>query len=225
MNRVVALYRSAIFKKAVMAITGLILFGFVVSHMVGNLKMFQGAEKINDYAEFLREFGQPVLPYKGLLWILRIGLLGAGALHIWSAVALTLENRRARPKSYAQLKPVQMDYASRTMRYSGFIVAAYVIYHLLHLTTGQAHSDFVYGDVYGNVVAAFQNPLIAVIYIVANILLAFHLYHGLWSMFQSLGIDHPAIKSFRRPFAATFAVVICLGFIAIPLSVVTGLVQ
>ncbi len=225
MNRAAALYRSAIFKKAIMAITGMVLFGFVLSHMTGNLKIFQGAEKINHYSEFLREFGQPVLPYKGFLWIMRLGLIGAAVLHIWSAIALTLDNRRARPKNYELRRPVQMDYASRTMRYSGFIVAGYIVYHLLHLTSGQAHPDFVHGDVYSNLIIAFQNPLVAAIYVVVNILLSFHLYHGLWSMFQSLGIDHPAVKGLRRPFAATFAVVICLGFIAIPISIVTGLIQ
>lgn len=225
MNRAMALFRSSVFKKAVMAVTGLMLFGFVLSHMTGNLKIFQGAEKINSYSAFLREFGQPILPYQGFLWIMRIGLLMAAVLHIWSAIALTLENRKARPTNYAMRKPIKMDYASRTMRYSGFIVGGYIIYHLLHLTGGQAHSDFVHGDVYHNLITAFQNPLIALLYVVVNVLLAFHLYHGLWSMFQSLGIDHPAIKSLRRPFAAVFAVVICLGFIAVPISVLTGIVS
>ena len=225
MSRVKALLGSPVFVKGVMAVTGVILFGFVLSHMAGNLKVFQGPEKINEYAEFLREVGSPVLPKYGLLWILRIGLLAAVVFHFWAAVVLTLQNRRARPKDYAVKKPIQLDFASRTMRYSGFLVAGYIVYHLLHFTTGQAHPDFVYGDVYRNLVIGFQNPLVAGLYIVINILLGLHLYHGLWSMFQSLGIDHPAIVNFRRPFAAIFAVVVTLGFISVPISIVTGIVS
>lgn len=225
MSRVKALLGSPVFVKGVMAVTGILLFGFVLTHMAGNLKVFQGPEKINEYAEFLREVGSPVLPKYGLLWILRIGLLAAVVFHFWAAVVLTLQNRRARPKDYAVKKPIQMDFASRTMRYSGFLVAGYIVYHLLHFTTGQAHPDFVYGDVYRNLVIGFQNPLVAGVYIVVNILLGFHLYHGLWSMFQSLGIDHPAIVNLRRPFAAAFSVIVTLGFVAVPISIVTGLVS
>lgn len=225
MSRAIALYRSSIFKKAVMAVTGLALFGFVVGHMLGNLKAFQGAEKLNGYAEFLREIGYPMVPHGGVLWAARIGLLVAVALHTWSAIVLTLENHRARPKKYAVRKPIQMDYASRTMRYSGFLVGGYIIYHLLHLTTGHMHSDFIEGDVYHNLIVGFQNPLIALAYIAINILLGFHLYHGLWSMFQSLGLDHPAISSLRRPFAATFSAIICIGFVSVPIAVLAGIVS
>jgi len=225
MSRVWTLFRSAVFLKAVMAVTGVVLFGFVLAHMSGNLKVFQGPEKINEYAEFLREVGQPVLPRTGLLWILRVGLVAAVGLHIWSAVVLTLENRRARPKGYALRKPIQLDYASRTMRWSGFIVAGYVIYHLLHFTGGQAHADFVAGDVYHNLVSAFQNPLVAGVYIVVNVLLGLHLYHGLWSLFQTLGLNHPLATAVRRPLAAAFAVVVTLGFIAVPVSILTGVVS
>lgn len=224
-SRVKTLLSSPVFVKAVMAVTGIILFGFVLTHMTGNLKVFQGPEKINEYAEFLREVGSPVLPRYGLLWILRIGLLAAVLFHFWAAVVLTLQNRRARPKDYAVKKPIQLDYASRTMRYSGFLIAGYIVYHLLHFTTGQAHPDFVYGDVYRNLVIGFQNPLVVGVYVLVNILLGFHLYHGLWSMFQSLGIDHPAIVNLRRPFAAVFAVVVTLGFLSVPLSIVAGIVS
>ena len=224
-GRVKALLSSPVFVKGVMAVTGIILFGFVLSHMAGNLKVFQGPEEINEYAEFLREVGSPVLPKYGLLWILRIGLLAAVVFHFWAAVTLTLQNRRARPKGYAVKKPIQLDFASRTMRYSGFLIAGYIIYHLLHFTTGQAHPDFVYGDVYNNLVIGFQNPLVAGLYIVINILLGFHLYHGLWSMFQSLGIDHPAIINLRRPFAVVFAVLVTIGFVSVPISIVTGVIS
>jgi succinate dehydrogenase / fumarate reductase, cytochrome b subunit len=219
------LYKSAMAKKAVMAVSGLMLFGFVVSHMAGNLKLYLGAEKLNHYAEWLRTIGEPALPHEGMLWILRLGLLVAVVLHIWSAWQVTLISRRARPQGYAHKDWVQASYASRTMRWGGVIVLAFIIYHLLHLTFGTVHSDFVPGDVYHNVVSGFQNPLIAGFYILANLLLGLHLFHGLWSMFQSLGWNHPSFKAVRRPFAACFALIITAGNVSFPLAVLTGLVQ
>lgn len=224
-NYLLNLYRSALVKKAIMAVTGVILFGFVFVHMTGNLKIFQGPEKINEYSAFLREFGQPVLPYSGVVWILRIGLLVAVALHILAATELTLMNRRARPVGYKGRKSVQMDYASRTMRYSGYLIFGYVIYHLLHLTVGTVHEDFIPHDVYHNLVVGFSNPLIAVVYMVINVLLGFHLYHGLWSLFQTLGLSHPRWDAARRGFAILFAVVVTAGFVSVPLAVLTGVVS
>ncbi|MEM7052544.1 MAG: succinate dehydrogenase cytochrome b subunit [Acidobacteriota bacterium] len=225
MNWFLSLYRSAMVKKTAMAISGLMLFGFVAGHMVGNLKVFQGAEKFNRYAEWLREIGMPMLPHGGLLWIARIGLLTAIIVHIVSAVQLVRMARRARPVSYRRRDRVQLDYAARTMRWGGLIIFLYVIYHLLHLTWGSAHSDFVYGDVYHNVVSAFQNPFITGIYVIANLMLGVHLYHGLWSMFQTLGWNHPRYNPWRRSFATLFALGVTLGFIAVPVAVLTGVVS
>ncbi|MEM9409398.1 MAG: succinate dehydrogenase cytochrome b subunit [Acidobacteriota bacterium] len=225
MKYLLSLYRSALVKKAIMAVTGLVLFGFVLTHMAGNLKVFQGPEKINDYAHFLREFGQPVLPYGGLIWIFRVGLLVAVALHVLAATELTLMNRRARPVGYKGRKSVQMDYASRTMRYSGYLIFGYIVYHLLHLTVGSVHENFIPHDVYHNLVVGFSNPLIAVGYIVINVLLGFHLYHGLWSLFQTLGLSHPRWDAARRGFAVAFALVVTLGFVSVPLAVLTGVVS
>ena len=218
-------YKSAMAKKAVMAVSGLMLFGFVVTHMAGNLKLYQGAAKLNGYAEWLRTIGEPALPHEGMLWILRLGLIAAVVLHIWSAWQVTLLSRRARPQRYAHRDWVQASYASRTMRWGGVIVLAFIFYHLLHLTFGTVHSDFVHGDVYHNVVSGFQNPVIAGFYILANLLLGLHLYHGLWSMFQSLGWNHSSIKAARRPFAACFALLITAGNVSFPLAVLTGLVH
>ncbi|HVS14856.1 MAG TPA: succinate dehydrogenase cytochrome b subunit [Thermoanaerobaculia bacterium] len=224
MSRAPSLLRSTLLMKAVMAVTGLMLFGFVVAHMTGNLKVFLGAEAINHYAEWLREVGEPLFPHTTVLWILRVGLLAAVALHVASATQLTLINRRARPRGYERLEPVQLDYASRTMRWSGVLILLYVGYHLMHLTWGNVHADFVPGDVHHNLVVAFREWPIAAVYVTANVALGFHLYHGLWSLFQSLGIDHPLIKPWRRPFAVTFAVVVTLGYVAVPIGILAGLV-
>ena len=216
---------SSIAKKAVMAVTGLILFGWIVGHMTGNLKVFQGAEKFNAYAEFLREMGAPLFPESGVLWLVRGALTLALVLHVWSATSLTLINRRARDKDYETRKVVQLDYAARTMRWSGYLIAFYIVFHLMHLTWGNVHHNFVLGNPYANLVSGFQILPIALVYIAANLLLGMHLYHGLWSMFQSLGLNHPSYNASRRYFAVAFAVVVCLGFISVPVAVLTGIVS
>ncbi len=216
---------SSITKKAIMAVTGFILFGWIVGHMSGNLKVFQGAEKFNAYAEFLREMGTPLFPESGVLWLVRGGLTLALVLHVWSATSLTLINRRARDKDYETRQRVQLDYAARTMRWSGYLIAFYIVYHLMHLTWGNVHHNFVLGNPYANLVSGFQVAPIALIYIAANLLLGMHLYHGLWSMFQSLGLNHPSYNAWRRYFAVAFAVVVSLGFISVPLAVLTGIVS
>ena len=133
------LYRTSVAKKAVMGFTGLVLFGWIFAHMAGNLKVFQGPEKFNAYAEFLREMGTPLVPETGLLWIARLVLLVSVGLHVWSATSLTLTNRRARPEDYELRRGVQLDYAARTMRFSGYLIGLYVIYHLMHLTFSNLH--------------------------------------------------------------------------------------
>jgi succinate dehydrogenase / fumarate reductase cytochrome b subunit len=168
-----------------MALTGIVLFGFVFMHMAGNLKIFMGAEAFNHYAEWLREMGAPMLPHSAGLWMARIVLLGSVIIHFTAATQLTLQNRRARPVSYARRAPVQLGYAERTMRYSGYLMAVYIIYHLMHLTVGSAHAQFNAADPYNNVVLAFQSWPVAAVYLVANLLLGMHLYHGLWSLFQT----------------------------------------
>ena len=209
-----------------MAVTGIVLFGFVLVHMLGNLKLYQGPEKINGYAEWLREVGSPVLPHSGLLWLARIVLLAAVLLHVTAATQLTLKNRRARPERYKSHVAIQSTYATRTVRWGGVIIGLYVLYHLAHLTWGFGHSSFVAGDVYGNVVSGFQIWWVSGIYIVAQIALGFHLYHGLWSMFQTLGWwESSDRRDWRRRFALVFAVVVTLGNLSFPLAVLAGVVQ
>ncbi len=223
MGRVATLYRSSVGKKWVMAVTGAILVGFVVLHMAGNLKAFQGAESFNAYAEFLREVGYPAVPHEGVLWLLRVVLLVAVALHVHAAVVLTRMSRAARPQGYAKQESLVFSYASRTMRWGGVILLAFVVYHLLHMTTGTVHPDFTAGDAYGNLVRGFRSPVVALAYVVAMGALCFHLYHGIWSAFQTLGLNHPKYNGLRRPLAAVVAMVVFLGFILVPVAVQTGM--
>ena len=179
-------WRSSIGRKVVMAVTGAILFGFVLGHLAGNLTVYLGPEALNGYAVFLRQF----LHGAGL-WIARAVLLLSVILHIWSATSLTLSSRAARPVGYRERQWTESTYASRTMRWSGVIILLFVIYHLLHFTFGTVHPSFVEGDVYHNFVTGFQSVPVSIAYIVAMIFLGLHLRHGVWSMFQTLGVSHP----------------------------------
>jgi succinate dehydrogenase / fumarate reductase cytochrome b subunit len=214
----VRFYDSTLGKKAVMAVTGAILFGFVIVHMLGNLQVYLGPEKINSYGALLHS-------NPGILWIARGVLLLAVALHIVSALQLWALNRKARPASYVRKKSVRSSYASRTMMWSGPILFFFIVYHLLHFTGGQAHPQFREGDVYHNLVAGFQQTPAALAYIAAMIMLANHLYHGAWSMFQSLGVSHPRYTPILKRFAAISAIAIAAGNISIPVSIMTGLIK
>lgn len=219
------IYRSAVGLKALMAVSGIVLFGFVLVHMAGNLKMYLGPQAINHYAEWLREVGAPLFPPTTLLWVFRAVLLLSVIVHIAAAWKLTLVSRAARPRDYVDRRVVQTDYAARTVRWGGVIVLLFVLYHLADLTFGWVNPDFVPGDVYHNMVAGFSVWWVSAFYMVAQVALAFHLYHGLWSLFQSLGWSHPAINDWRRRFAATFAVVVAVGNLSFPLAVLSGLVS
>ena len=233
MQRVVTLYQSTVGKKVMMAVSGIILFGFVLAHMVGNLKIVQGLNSdgvyaMDAYAEFLRDFGYPLLPHEGLLWIARIVLLAAVLVHIVAAVQLTQRSRAARGgAAYKKQAPLSFSYASRTMRWGGVILALFIVYHIMHFTTGQAFgalegAAFAKGEVYRNYVLAFQNPLIFGVYLLAQAALCFHLYHGVWSVFPTLGATHPRYTPLRRPFAVGYAVVVFVGFMIPPVMVLTG---
>ena len=222
----VEFYRSGIGKKWVMAVTGLMLIGFVFFHAVGNLKVYMGADDFNHYGEFLRELLVPILPRTVTLWVLRIGLIFAFAFHIHSAYSLTRMNQRANAGGYQQRRDWQAaTAASRTMRWTGVIFALFLLFHLADLTWGTANPDFVRGDVYRNFVATFSRPLVAILYIVANIALGLHLFHGAWSMFQSLGINNPRWNSWRKSFAVGFAALITAMNVMFPISVMTGIVD
>lgn len=223
----VAFYRSAIGKKWVMAVTGILLMGYVFAHMAGNLHLYQGAQEFNEYGEFLRELLVPLVPRTWALWALRIGLIAAFAFHIHSAYSLTLMNRRARAAGrYVAPRDWQAaNAASRSMRWTGVVIALFVIWHLTDLTWGTVNPDFVRGDVFRNLVASFERPANAALYIVANIALGLHLYHGGWAMFQSLGLNNPRWNSWRRGFAAGFAGIVMIGNLSFPVAVLTGAVS
>lgn len=222
------LYRSAVGKKYAMAISGLVLMVYVLLHLAGNLKLYAGAESMNAYAAWLRVMGEPVLPEGGALWAVRVILIVAVIVHIVAAAQLTAMNRRAAGSAgYAQRDYVAADFASRTMRWSGVIAGLFIVYHLADLTFGwlNPNPDFAHGSTaYGNVVASFSNPVVAGLYIVANLALGLHLYHGAWSLFQSMGWSTPAVKPWRRGFAIAFAVVVAAGNISFPIAVLTGAV-
>jgi len=219
-------YRSAVGKKWVMALTGLMIMGFVFFHALGNAKVYFGAQDFNHYGEFLRELLVPILPRTVTLWLLRIGLIVAFTLHIHSAYGLTRMNHRANGPGYQQSRDWQAaTAASRSMRWTGVVFGLFLIFHLADLTWGTVNPDFVRGDVYRNFVATFSRPPVAVIYIIANLALGLHLFHGAWSMFQSLGLNNPRWNSWRRSFALGFAALIAGVNIMFPISVLTGLVS
>jgi succinate dehydrogenase / fumarate reductase, cytochrome b subunit len=203
-----------------MAATGLVLYGFVVAHMLGNLQVYLGPEAINAYGEFLQAF----LHGQGI-WIARGTLLLALALHVWAAVTLTLSNWSARPLGYREWQAQKSTYASRTMVWSGPLLAAFIVFHLAHFTVGNAHPDFVRGDVFRNVVVGFQNPFASAFYILAMLALGLHMYHGFWSMLQTLGLSHPRWNRVRRGLSLLLAGAVVLGNISIPLAVLTGRVH
>ena len=221
----IGFYETSVGKKVVMAVSGIIFFGFVVVHILGNLHLFAGAESLNNYAAFLQGLG----PFK---WIVRGLLALAVIVHIVSATQVTLQSWKARPVKYAVTKYRETTYAARTMRLGGPLIGLFVIYHLLHLTTGHLHpvkSGFIHTagqipNVYNNVVFGFQNPYASGVYIAAMLLIGLHLYHGLWSMFQSVGLSHPKWNIYRQWFAVLFALFVTAAGISLPVAVLTGFV-
>lgn len=213
---------STLGRKIIMAVTGVMLVGFVLGHMAGNLQIFlpHGDESLKQYAEFLQSFGHGFG-----IWGARGGLLVALALHLWAAFSLIKLNRAARPVGYAEVASDASSYASRTMRWGGPIILLFVIYHLLHFTTGQAHGEFIQGDPYHNVVAGFQHRGAAAFYILAMVALGLHLYHGTWSMLQTLGLNHPRYNAARKGLASLLAAVVTIGNCSIPIAVQAGLLK
>ena len=211
---------SSIGRKVVMAVTGVILFGFVLGHMLGNLQVYLGPEALNHYGVLLRQ-----LLHGAGLWVVRAVMLTAVSLHIWAATSLTLESWRARPEGYREQKWKESTYASRTMRWGGVIILLFVIYHLLHFTTGTVHPSFVEGDIYHNFVVGFQSLPVSLFYIIAMVALGLHLRHGVWSMCQTLGVSHPRYMRIAHAGAWIFAILIVAGNISFPLAVLFGIVR
>jgi len=229
------IWQSAVGRKWVMAITGVGLIGFVIAHMAGNLKLYQSAESVHVYAETLRVLGKPIIPKYWALWIMRLGLIAMFALHIAAAYSTKEISRHASDgagfmsgeKSYPGGRDyVAANYASRTMRWTGPIILLYLLFHLADLTWGWLpHTDYVYGDPYGNVARSLGNLPVAVLYVIANVALAVHIFHGAWSMFQSLGINNPKYNQARRGFAAGLAAVILIGNLSFPVLTQAGVID
>lgn len=216
---------TSVGKKILMAVTGLILYGFVVGHMLGNLKVYMGPEAFNHYAEGLRTFGAPFFARGQLLWIARIALLTSLLIHITAAIKLTLRSRRARKIPYMKYEGLEFSYASRTMVWGGVAILAFVIFHLLDLTFGKLNPAFIPGDAYRNLVTTFERVPVALGYILAMVPLGMHLYHGFWSMLQTLGANNPKYNRVRRPIAIALAALLTLGNISFPIAVLAGIVR
>ena len=220
MTRVRAFWDSSVGKKTVMAVTGLIGVLFVIGHMVGNLQVFQSAERINAYGRLLHG------PLNELLWVVRVVLLLSVALHVTAAYQLTLRDRAARPVDYARHEPQVSTLAARTMRWGGVLLLAFIVLHILHFTTGTIRPAgvFVEGDVFTNVVSGFQVPWVTAFYVVSMIALGLHLYHGTWSSFRSLGAAPASPQPLRRRVALLIALIVSIGFALVPVAVFAGLV-
>jgi succinate dehydrogenase / fumarate reductase cytochrome b subunit len=225
-------YRSTVGKKVVMALSGLVLVLFVVGHMTGNLKIFAGIDaatgdyKIDDYGVFLRTMGSEMFGREGVLWIVRVVLLACVVVHALSGIQLARLNRRAKPQGYEVTSYRSANAASRTMLYGGLFLIVFITFHILHLTTGTVHfSGFVHGQVYANVHHAFESVPVVGFYVVSMALLALHLYHGTWSMFQTLGVDAPRWNQGLRSLAKVVSIALFVGFSSVPLGVVSGVLS
>jgi succinate dehydrogenase / fumarate reductase cytochrome b subunit len=228
------LYQTAVGKKWAMAVTGLVLLGFVISHMIGNLKLYLGVVEHNGvleydadaYGEALRDILVPILPRTVFLWIIRLVLIAAFLIHIQAAYSLARMNQVANKVYSSKRDWLAANFASRSMRYTGIIVLVYLVFHLADLTWGVLPwYDYERGHVQENVVNSLSNPVVAVIYIIANVLLAIHIFHGAYSMFQSLGVNNPAYNGLRRGFAVLTALVILVGNVSFPLAVLAGIID
>lgn len=229
MKRLKLLFASSIGKKFIAAITGLIMFGFLVGHAAGHMKIFTGADAagvphIDHYGQFLKDFGSPALPPMLALWGARLFLLGAVVLHVVTVILLSDQNKRARPVGYVKTKRSMASPAALYMMFTGTAILAFIVLHILHFTTGSMPilGDFKHGHVYSNMQNSFGNPLVSIAYIVMMVVIGFHLYHGVWSLFQTLGLDNPDRNMFLRAFAIIFAIGVSATFILVPLAFMLG---
>jgi succinate dehydrogenase / fumarate reductase cytochrome b subunit len=216
---------SSVFKKIVMAVSGIILVLYLIAHMIGNLKAFAGREAFNHYSAWLRTIGNPALPGATALWIIRVVLLTAVIAHIWAAVSLWRQARRARPQRYVTKKSVAQSYASRTMRWGGVIILAFIIFHILDLTLGAVNSEGHDSTPFDRLLASFQNPVVTAFYAIAVILVGMHLRHGIWSATQTLGQSNRRREVTVNYAATAIATVLTVGFLLTPFSVLFGLID
>ncbi len=210
-----------------MAVTGAVLVAFLIGHMLGNLKIFLGAASFNSYAEWLRTVGEPAVPARSLLTVAEIVLTAAVVLHMWSAVSLARRASKARPVKYAKRRSQAGGYVVRTMRYGGVIILLFVIWHLLDLTFGAVNPKGFDATPYDRVVAGFAPARwwVTAFYVVALAMVGLHLRHGLWSAFQTLGLAAGRRRRFLDVFAAVFSAALVLGFVAVPVAVMIGVVK
>jgi succinate dehydrogenase / fumarate reductase cytochrome b subunit len=224
MSRFATLYQSTIGKKFIAAITGLVLFLFLVGHVAGNLKVFTGATAdgvphIDEYAHFLRVMGEPILPEMAGLWIARVVLLVSVVVHIVVVAQLAMLSAEARPVNYVKSKKAVASLPALWMLFSGLVIAGFIVFHILHFTTGTIRlGEFTHGQVYANLWNSFKMPLVALGYVGVMIVLGFHLFHGVWSMFQTFGWDSPDRNKSLRAFAIVATVALVIGFAAVPVS-------
>lgn len=215
MRRILALWQTAIGKKVAMAVTGVLLVLFLISHMISNVTIFADPKHLDDYAAWLRSFGP-------LLWVARLGLLALAAVHILAAWQLTRMARTARPSGYARHERAVSTYAARTMRWGGVLLLVFIVFHLLHYTFGTVHPDFRHGEVGRNLIIGMQSVPVALFYMVAMLALGLHFWHGTWSVFQTLGANHPAWNRTRRVVTVVLTLLVVGGFILIPLGALFG---
>lgn len=219
MKKLLLFWRSTAGKKVVMGVTGLIMIGFLVMHMLGNLQAFESPEKLNAYGAVLHG------PLREVTFAARAVLLVSVVLHVVAAVQLTLLDRAARPTGYARKVPQAATPASRTLRVGGVLLFGFIVFHLMHFTTGQVHPDFRPGDVFHNLVSGLGRPVVAIFYLVSMVAVGLHVYHGAWASLRSLGATQPKASPFHRPIARALAVLLWLGFSIIPVAVLLGWIR
>ncbi len=229
MKRLKLLFASSIGKKFVAAVTGLIMFGFLLGHAAGHMKIFTGAgadgvPHIDHYGQFLKDFGAPALPPMIALWGARLMLLGSVILHVVAVLMLSDQNKKARPVDYVKKKRAAASPAALYMMVTGTLILAFIVLHILHFTTGNLPmlGKHVHGEVYNNMARSFSQWWVAIPYLIMMVIIGFHLYHGVWSLFQTLGLDNPDRNALLRGFAIVFAIGVTATFCLIPLSFMFG---
>jgi succinate dehydrogenase / fumarate reductase, cytochrome b subunit len=220
-----SLWHTTVGKKFVMAICGLIWFGYLILHLWGNLKIYAGASYINAYGEFLRQVGDPFFQNSQLLWLARIILIPALILHIIAATQLKQRDLASRPRGYAKWRPLESTWASRTMLWGGIFILLFIIWHVLDLTLGAVNPGFVEGQIYHNEILSFSRPIVSLFYVLAVIAVGFHLWHGIWSSWQTLGLNSRRSSRLVRNLATLIAVVLTVLNISIPIAVFTGFIH
>lgn len=232
-NRIINLYQSTIGKKVIAAVTGLILFGFLAGHVAGNLKVFSGNNSdnvphIDIYGHHLRVMGEPMVPQEGVLWLARAVLLGSVLLHITVVVQLSMQSNEARPVGYVKTQRKMASFSALYMMFSGLLIAFFIVFHILHLTSGViVFKEFSHGRVYENLYNSFSADYwyVGAFYIFTMVVIGFHLNHGVWSLFQTLGIDNPDRNRMLRIGSTVLTILIVAGFIAVPLGFLGGGMQ